>query len=160
MSWSNEWAKTEAVQPTAPSNPYDAMNEDQLLMEHKKLQDDLSALKEREMELRKYIVNRAFPKKEEGVNKRELGAGYTLKATIKYNYVLDSDNDKIDAALEKLAKVDNEGSFIADRLVNWKATLSVSEYRQLDPKYKKIIDEVVTVNDAAPTLEIVEPKKK
>lgn len=160
MSWSNEWAKAEAAQPTAPSNPYDAMNEDQLLMEHKKLQDDLSALKEREMELRKYIVNRAFPKKEEGVNKRELGAGYTLKATIKYNYVLDSDNDKIDAALEKIAKVDNEGSFIADRLVNWKATLSVSEYRRLDPKYKKIIDEVVTINDAAPTLEIVEPKKK
>ena len=32
--------------------------------------------------------------------------------------------------------------------------------RKLDPKYKKIADEVITINDAAPTLEIVEPKVK
>lgn len=167
MSWSNSWGGShEAAGPTSqanvvkPANPWDALNQDQLLMLHKEKQDKLAEVKNDEMVLRKYIVNRAFPTKQEGVNTLDLGGGYELKAGVKFNYKLDPDNLKVEDALDELAKLGNEGSFIADRLVNWSASLSLTEYRKLEPQYKKIIDKVVTITDAAPTLEIKEPKKK
>jgi hypothetical protein len=169
MSWSNEWAKSEAVQPTAPSNPYDAMSEDQLLMAHKKLQEDLSALKEKEMELRKYIVSRAFPNRNEGTNTKELGNGYELKAVVKFNYKL-SDNDVVEKTLAEIAAVGNEGAFIADRLVCWTPNFYKTEYNKLQDDAAagsetaktilKLVDKMLTITDAAPTLTIKEPKAK
>ena len=169
MSWSNEWAKAEAVQPTAPSNPYDAMSEDQLLMAHKKLQEDLSALKEKEMELRKYIVSRAFPNRTEGTNTKELGAGYELKAVVKFNYSL-ADNKSVEDGLDRISKIGNSGAFIADRLIGWTPKFYVSEYREIQKsadegsseakEMLKVIETFLTINDAAPTLTIKEPKAK
>ena len=134
------------------------MSRDELLLRWAELKTELEKAKTLEMELRKYIVKREFSSVKEGVNNIELGNGYKLKATLKYNYVID--NNKIDSALDELAKINNEGSFIAERIVKWKADLVLKEYRELEPQYKKIIDEVLTIKDAAPTLEIVEPKVK
>lgn len=166
MNWQSSWTNNS---PPVSSNPYDAMNEDQLLMEHKKLQDELSALKEREMELRKYIVNRAFPKKEEGTNTKELGNGYELKAVVKYNYKL-AENQIVEATLDEIAKLGNEGSFIADRLVGWTPTFYKTEYNKLiddaaagsetAKKILKLTENMLTITDAAPTLTIKEPKVK
>lgn len=129
-------------------------------MEWDRLKKLVSETKDIELEFRKYIVSRAFPQREEGTNTVELGNGYELKVQVKYNYKLDPDNAKIDAALDRMAKLGNEGSFVADRLVNWSASLSLTEYRTLEPQYKKIIDEVLTITEAAPTLVIKEPKAK
>ena len=169
MNWSNEWAKAEAVQPTAPSNPYDAMSEDQLLMAHKKLQEDLSALKEKEMELRKYIVSRTFPNRTEGTNTKELGNGYELKAVVKYNYKL-SDNDIVEKTLVEIASIGNEGPFIADRLIGWTPNFYKTEYNKLiddaaagnenAKKILKLCENMLIITDAAPTLTIKEPKVK
>ena len=137
---------------------YDNMSRDELLLRWAELKTELEKAKTLEMELRKYIVKREFSSVIEGINNIELGNGYKLKATLKYNYVID--NNKIDSALDELAKINNEGSFIAERIVKWKADLVLKEYRELEPQYKKIIDEVLTIKDAAPTLEIVEPKVK
>lgn len=142
------------------SSPYDSMSQDQVLMKWQELKKAVETAKESEMEMRKYIVKRAFPTPDEGTNKADLGMGYELKAVVKFNYKLVGDVDKIDSVIDKLSAVDNEGSFIADRLINWSATLSVAEYKQLDPKYKKIMDEIVVVSESAPTLEIKEPKAK
>lgn len=149
------------IKPVEPeSSPYDAMTQDQVLMKWNELKKAVETAKEAEMDMRKYIVKRAFPDPNEGTNKAELGMGYGLKAVVKYNYKLKGDVDKIDSIIDKLAAIDNEGSFIADRLFKWSATLSVSEYKILDPKYKKVVDEIVEVTEAAPTLEITEPKAK
>lgn len=166
MNWQSSWNNNP---PPVSSNPYDAMNEDQLLMEHKKLQDDLSALKEREMELRKYIVNRAFPAKTEGVNNKDLGNGYKLSATVKFNYKL-AENQIVEATLNEIALLGNEGSFIADRLVSWTPNFLKNEYNKLQQdaeggnetakKVLKLIEKMLTITDAAPTLVIKEPKVK
>jgi hypothetical protein len=145
----NEWTKK-----------YDKFDQNFILVEWDKLKKQLAALKEEELDLRKYIVNRAFPDKHEGANTQDLGNGYKLKSTIKYNYILDKDNIKIEKALDELSKIDNQGSFIADRLISWHPTLCLQEYRELESKYKIIIDKVITITDGASTLEIKAPKEK
>lgn len=146
----NEWNKYD----------FDSMSRDQLLVLWNNLTSTLETVKKNEMELRKYIVAREFPKAEEGVNSVQIGNGYELKATVKFTYNLDNKDDKVNIALDEIAKTGNEGNFIAERLVSWKPSLSIKEYRELEPQYKKIIDKVLTIKDAAPTLEIKEPKGK
>jgi hypothetical protein len=149
-------------------SPYDKMDTDTLLMEHQKLKDDIDKLKEREMELRKYIVDRCFPNKQEGTNILALGAGYELKAGVKFNYKLDTDLKKVENALDDIAVMGNEGAFLADRLVKWEATFLLTEYREIcksdatdiQKKIRKRIEDVLTITEAAPTLEIKEPKRK
>lgn len=169
--WQNNWQQ-QAPNPSTPSssaNPWDSMNEDALLMLHDKMQKDLASLKADELELRKYIVNRAFPKKEEGTNTKELGNGYELKAVVKFNYKL-SDNDIVEKTLEEIAKVGNEGAFIADRLVGWTPNFYKTEYNKLQDEAAagnesakiilKLTEKMLTITDAAPTLTIKEPKGK
>jgi len=164
------WPQAQATPwPSASSNPLDAMNEDQLLMLWDEKKKAIELAKEAEMDLRKYIVDRAFPKKHEGMNTKELGNGYSLKAAVKYNYNL-ADNDKVEDCLNRIAALGNSGSFIADRLVSWKPSFLLTEYRQLvEDKGKgdkvaenilNIVNEMLTITEAAPSLEIKEPKAK
>lgn len=168
----NNWASpavTNWPNNPAPSNPWDAMSNDQLLMEWGKKKQAIEDAKNEEMELRKYIVKREFPKANEGMNTKELGAGYQLKAGIKYNYNL-ADNDTVESTLERLSNLGNAGSAIADRLVSWKPNFLLTEYRQLCEDKEKgskfavdalnIISEMLTITEAAPTLEIKEAKVK
>lgn len=152
-----------------PSNPLDAMNEDQLLVLWSDKKKAIEVAKEEEMELRKYIVNREFPKKNEGMNTKELGNGYQLKAGVKYNYNL-ADNDTVENCLAKIAAIGNQGPFIADRLVSWKPSFLLTEYRQLcedkdkgDKFAEQVLKEItpmLTITEAAPSLEIKPPKSK
>lgn len=168
------WATTPTPATTIihnpkPSNPWDALNQDQLLMLHLEFKTKLDALKAEELELRKYIVNRAFPEKKEGMNTIDLGAGYQLKASVKYNYKL-ADNDTVEKVLDKISAIGNEGKFIAERLVSWTPNFLITEYRQLmeerakgNPSAVAILNEVQTmleITEAAPELNIKEPKKK
>lgn len=153
MTWTN------TVGPVAlPQDQYDA-----LIMKWQKSKETLEIAKEEEIALRKQVAEQNLlrvEEKKEGVNTNELGNGYAMKTTVKYNYKLTDDNDKIDAMLDTLEKTGNEGAFLAERLVSWKATLSVSEYKDLDPKYKKIVDTVLTITEGTPTVELKEPKAK
>lgn len=168
MNWNNDTAQAWPTNPV-PSNPYDAMNEDQLLMEWQKKKEAIETAKAEEMELRKYIVKREFPKAEEGTNTKELGEGYKLKAVVNMNYNL-ADNDTVEATLEKLTSMGAAGSAIADRLVSWKPNFLKTEYRQLQEDSEKgsqfaktalnIIGEMLTIVEGAPKLDIVEPKAK
>lgn len=170
MNWSSPTANaTQWPQNPTPSNPWDAMNEDQLLLLWEQKKRAIETAKEEEMELRKYIVKREFPKANEGMNTKELGGGYQLKAGVKYNYNL-ADNDTVEACLEKISGLGNAGSAIADRLVSWKPNFLLTEYRQLVEDKEKgskfaddclnVISQMLTITEAAPTLEIKEPKVK
>lgn len=152
-----------------PSNPWDGLTEDQLLLAWDDIKKTITTATAQEMELRKYIVNRAFPKKEEGMNTKPLGNGYELKASVKFNYNL-ADNDTVENCLARVAALGNQGPFIADRLVSWKPSFLLTEYRQLvEDKEKgdkfaenvlKEITPMLTITDGAPTLEIKAPKAK
>lgn len=153
--------------PTA--DDWSKLSEDQILMLWKEKQEAITAAKNEEMELRKHIVDRAFPDKHEGMNNKDLGNGYTLKAGVKFNYTL-ADNDTVEKGLDTIAKIGNQGAFIADRLVSWKPNFLLTEYRALQEESEKgsidakaILKEVtkfLTIDDAAPTLDIKAPKEK
>jgi len=169
MSWnSGAWPNNPQDLPKS-LNPWDNMNEDQLLLEWQKKKDAIEVAKAEEMDLRKYIVKREFPKAQEGTNTKELGQGYQLKAGIKYNYNL-ADNDTVEDCLNKISKLGNEGTFIAERLVSWTPSFKLTEYRVIQEEASKgekqaqqildIITEMLTIKEAALTLEIKAPKSK
>lgn len=146
---------------------WDGLTQDQLLVQHSELKDKLTALKSEELALRKYIVERAFPDRTEGTNTVELGGGYSLKAKVKFNYKLIPDNDKIWEALQRIKKIGNKGSFIAERLISWHPSFLLTEYRPLiedkdeSEEAKAILKEISTfleITEAAPELEIKAPK--
>lgn len=146
-----------------------SQDRDGLLMLWQKAKDDIEKAKNFEMEIRKLAVKATFEKPKEGTNTVELGEGYKAKSVIKYNYNL-ADNDTVEACLEEISKVGNEGSFVADRLVGWTPSFKLTEYRLIqegvekgDPSAIKImncINRMLTITEAAPTLEIKEPKVK
>jgi len=140
---------------------------DHLLSRWQMAQDTLAAAKAAEMDLRKQIVAFSFdPTKQSGTERIELGNGYELKAVKKLNYGFvkrgDGSNklDKgaVDLALTKIEQSGPAGAYIADNLVKWEPTLSLTEYKKLDEPLKKIIDAVIVTSDGAPSLEIVPPK--
>ncbi len=168
MNWNNP-AVSNIKWPNQSLNPLDAMNEDQLLLLWEQKKKAIEIAKEEEMDLRKYIVKREFPKPQEGMNTKELGQGYQLKAGIKFNYNL-ADNDKVETCLNKISSLGNQGPFIADRLISWKPNFLLTEYRQLCEDKDKgdkfaievlnIVNEMLTISEGAPSLEIKAPKVK
>ena len=164
--WDQSQGKSEW--PELKANPLDSMNEDQLLLLWQDKKNAIERAKVEEMDLRKYIVAREFPKKEEGTTRKDLGNGYQLKAVIKYNYTLAA-NDIVEECLDHIALLGNEGPFIADRLVSWKPNFLKTEYTALlerkdkgDERAIKILDivnKMLTIKEAAPELDIIEPKK-
>ena len=124
----------------------------------------LAAAKDAEAALRKEVLTEAFafdPEAlREGTENFELGNGYKLKAVFKISRNLNNENEAVDKVLAKIEKTGPEGVFIAERLVKWKPELSVTEYKKLPEKFKKLFDEVVTSKEAMPALELVAPKSK
>ena len=124
----------------------------------------LAAAKDAEAALRREVLAEAFqfdPEAlREGTENFELGNGYKLKDVFKISRNLNNENDAVDKVLSKIEKAGAEGQFVAERLVKWKPELSVSEYKKLPEKFKKMIDEVVTSKEATPSLELVAPKSK
>lgn len=125
----------------------------------------LDAAKETEMKFRKrYVALASDPTKEKGTENIPLNNGFKAKVVKKINFgwIKNSDGktdwDKVMKAQDEIEATGNEGAFIAERLFKWEATLSVSEYNKLDPKYKAIADKVIVTTEGAPTLEIIPPK--
>lgn len=124
----------------------------------------LAAAKDAEAALRKEVLAEAFafdPEAlREGTENFELSNGYKLKTVFKISRNLNNENEAVDKVLAKIEKTGPEGVFIAERLVKWKPELSVTEYKKLPEKFKKLFDEVVTSKEAMPSLELVAPKSK
>lgn len=147
----------------------EGLTEDQLLTQWADLKLKVEHAKAAEMEMRKYIVSRAFPEKVEGTNNKDLGNGYTLKAGINFNYKIAVDNNKLEECLDRIAKIGNRGNIVAERMISWTPSFLLSEYRLLQDEVNrsveakeimKIVNEFLVITDAAPTLEIKEPRGK
>lgn len=148
--------------------PVDERIVKQLVAQHEVAKGVLERAKNSEMEARLMVGNYAFPLagRKEGVNNLELGDGRTVKLGHKVNYKLVADNDKIEKAEEACDAIGNEGSFLVERIITWKADFSKSEYNKLDtsnPTHAKVkaeIDKVLEISNGTPSLEIKEPKAK
>jgi len=168
-TYTPEWLTDELK--TALTKGGFSLDQDGMLLLWQRSKEMLDYWKALEMEYRKICASLLVPedKKKEGVNTIDLGQNYKAKVNIKYNYTL-SDNKTVESGLDKISSLGNEGKFLADRLVNWHPTFSLSEYRQLEEDAKdgsqfakdviKTISEFLIIKEASPTLEIVEPKKK
>ena len=114
----------------------------------------LEIYKAKEAELREAVVAQHFHNAPIGTNHHECDDGSDLVCVKKYNYTLDKETTA--NAQEKLIPV--IGVELAARLVNWKPDLSLSEYKKLPEAAKAIIDTVLTISPATPTLELKDKK--
>jgi hypothetical protein len=154
----------------APKKAMTVEERDALLNKWLAAQQALVKAKDEEAKLRAQVVSDIIQAKpgEKGTRNYELNAGYKLKAVLKLNYKLN--NDEVDNTLDRIERIGEEGKFIAERLVKFKPELSVTEYNTIseraangDSTAKKIIAElnkILTISDATPSLELVEPKAK
>ncbi len=150
---------TDAAWPAAPVDPIKQRND--AIQAWRNAKAALAKATVAEKLARAEMCKLGFPTGlTEGTNTVDLGAGYKLKVVQPYNYNLDKTDDckLTDAALDEIEKMGNEGAFISERLVKWKPELSVTEYRALDPKYKVVIDRVLTISPGSPQPEFIEPK--
>ena len=83
----------------------------------------------------------------EGTEKVEV-AGCIVKRVCKLTRTLTKDSEELEQAIGQLSGTARE------RLVTFKPSLSVSEYRRLSAADKATIDSVLTVKLAAPTISI------
>lgn len=104
-----------------------------------------------ELDARMALVAVAFPSPHEGTNNAEVGDGTVLKGKFKYYYNLD--NARVEGVAEKLPPA------IARTLFKWKADLSLSAYKGLEPAHRAIVNEVLTVSPGRPSIEVVTPKE-
>jgi len=139
---------------------------DTLFMQWQDSKAKLDAAKETEMLLRKEVVDFAFDQnKDKGTENIDLGNGWKAKAVKKINYGFVKnaegklDKKAIDEALIKIETLGGAvGELVAERLIKWTPDLSQTEYNQLQPQFRAIIDEVIVTSEGSPTLEIVSPK--
>lgn len=118
---------------------------------------DLDKAKASEMELRK-VVSTFFQigETEEGSETIDLGEGYKVKKTQKLNYSC----DPIERIEEACGLIDFCKYPQAAGIFKFKPELSITTYLGLPDEIKAIIDSVITVKSATPTIEIIVPKVK
>ncbi|QBZ71741.1 hypothetical protein [Pseudomonas phage KP1] len=140
---------------------------DRLLIEWEASKKTLETAKEKELILRAAAVATMHdPSKSGSTENVELGNGYKakMKVPVNYGFVKTADNKvdkkRIEKALQRIEKFGEAGELVAERLIDWKPSLSLTEYKQLPDNWRKIIDDVVVTSEGTPTLEIVEPKNK
>lgn len=136
--------------------------QDLLVANWRKAQEALESAKAIEAELRKQVAVEVFAYDENALKKGtenvELGRGWKIKGEFKLSYSLNNKDDATLKMLEKLKKAGAEGQFIAERIVKFKPELSVTEYNNLNDKQKAIVDTVVSVKSAMPSISLVAPK--
>ncbi|AUR88751.1 hypothetical protein NVP2117O_73 [Vibrio phage 2.117.O._10N.261.45.E9] len=125
----------------------------QLIFEWQQAAEELKTLRPLEMKLRKQVVEESFAQYKTGTNYADLGNDWRLKFVYKEEPKVDE--AAVPAMLEELDKVNPA---LRDTLFKYKPTLVNSVYKKLTDDERKIVDEVITLRPASPTLEVVPPK--
>lgn len=153
--------------------PYD---KDNLLNDWRKSAEALAKAKAYEADLRgKVVACYSDPTKTTGTENVPLGMGWFVKVEKKLSYNLKSfteglnKQNAVSNALTLLCQATKDsqgnelnpelGKVVATRLVKWEPELSVSEYKQLLPGHREIIDTVLEIKPASPTVSLVPPKE-
>lgn len=137
----------------------------------------LATVKPLELEARNEVASILFPEPKKGTNRYHLNGGYAIKLDHKFNYKLGNDmlengakvsvKDQVDAALARIRGLGDRGMEIALNLIKWEPKLSETFYEKsldltqnVDAQAKAIIDEILTIKPATPTLSFETPKEK
>ncbi len=117
------------------------------------MQEQLKKLKASEMLLRQKIFGFYFPAPKEGTNSVPLPDQYVLKG--KYTVNREIDPGALQAMRERFALA----NVSADKLVQYKPSLVLSEYRTLTEEQRQLFDQALIIKPGSPALEIVLPAK-
>jgi hypothetical protein len=117
------------------------------------LNEQLAQIKEQEMELRKKIFGSYFPTPVEGTNIAELSAGYIIKGKRVISRTVDAEN------LVTMRPMLTQEGIAVDSLIKYKPELILPAYRALSEEQRLKFDNVLTIKDVSPALEIMKPKR-
>ena len=126
-----------------------------------RLQDQLKKIKASEMLLRQKIFGSYFPSPVEGTNSVALADGWVLKG--KHTISREVDPGALGALRTKdevigLSPFEAAGINV-DKLVQYKPSLVLKEYRTLTEEQRQLFDRALVVKPGSPALEIVLPAK-
>ena len=155
------WPSEKPASPwiASEAEKLDQLSDDDLIVRWKRSQTDAKVATARELEYRNAVIARKFGNdKTDGTKNIELGKGWKLKAVFKTSY--NPNDDKVDETLEAMRKASPEGVVYANRIFSFKASLKLSEYKQLPAQFKALIDAIITTKPAQPSLELVGPDDK
>ena len=127
---------------------------DELLIEWQEAKKQLDHYKEVEKQLRDQISESVFPDKQIGTNTVELGNGWKAKLVAGQTFNVTGSYDEVMDVEEKLPER------ISELLFKWSAKLDKRTYDSLPDDEKRLVNEVITIKDKAPTFSIVPPKVK
>ncbi len=131
------------------------------LEEWYRLQEQLKKIKASEMLLRQKIFGFYFQAPVEGTNSAPLADGWVLKGKHTINREVDP------GALGAMRVPDTEtgksrfdaAGINVDKLIQYKPSLVLKEYRTLTDEQQKLFDQCLIVKPGSPSLEIVLPAK-
>lgn len=150
-----------------------------VLLEWKNAKEVLEAAKAKEMELRKHIVSDfGFfnDEKKKGTENYDLGNGYSLKCVKKENYKIENKKGEAFRVLHSIGLI-AEGMLtssyseekamgeqlqeIAKELFSFDANLKLTQFEKLPKESvaRKMIENILTITDGSPTLELIAPKE-
>lgn len=132
-----------------------------ILLEWKNAKGVLDAAKDKEMSLRKVIVEESGlfdANSGQGTENYELGNGWKLKAVKKLNYSVDNTDNKAYGILAAISELDPVSAHLAQKVLSFTPSLRLTEYRELGPQAKALLDTIITTKPASPTLELIPPK--
>ena len=121
-----------------------------------KLQQQLKELKQRESDLRDYLFEEAFPDLDAdslvGTHRSELPQGYTLVARVTQGITVDQ--SAVEACLEKLTEKQLDG------IGEWVFKLDKKGYNGLTKSAQKKFASCLVMKPGKPTLEIAPPAEE
>lgn len=151
-------------------------NKDNLLMDWRKAKEAAEKAVAYERDLRgKVVACYSDPSKTTGTERIAIGNNWSVKVEKGLNYKLKSfdanvsNRTAVEVALQRLVTATRDsqgnelnpelGKVVAMRLVKWEPELSLTEYKQLLPGHREIIDTVLEVKPSSPTVSLVPPKE-
>lgn len=145
------------------------MTEDEknvLLNDWRNAKLQLDSFKDIEMKLRQRIVLESGlfdPNKDEGTQTVQLGGGWQLKAVKKLNYKIENKEGQAFAVLARLTELSAtqpELLDIAKNLFGFDANLRKQQFEKLRGDEKRLVEDILTITPASPSVELVPPKDK
>lgn len=91
-----------------------------------------------------------------GTHRTNLDRGYILKAVVRPKPNISA--EQLAPAMKRLRAIGEAASLIADRLIKWTPELSISEWKKMTDKQRKLFARAVTVGASTPSLELQAPE--
>lgn len=139
-------------------NDIPVSNKVALLEDWKATDERLKELRVEEKNKREEVIEAYSEETDEmasGTESIDIGFGHDLKIEHKLTYSFEKiSNEEVDKALDEIADKCEGGEILAERLVTWKPSISVSEYKKLPADAKKIIDRVLTIKPSSKSIKI------